>query len=336
MTASFWSLLLILGIVIFSELVFTQRANLFSYKTTDRWGFGGPIKNVEASSDTLPEIIKGSGELADIEVGTPALSYASFLSGAPPSSNLKSTRAGLKRYKIKKGDTISSIAAEFGLTIETIQAANPNLKSRALRVDDELTILPVSGVLYELKDGDSLESVVGRFRVDVELVKRYNPDFQKLFETPGQLVVLPYAKMLPNIDYVNRYVGGLVDLKNYFVMPTKGFNWGELHEYNAVDIAGRCGQSIFAAAEGLILGDEKLGSGGSGWNNGYGLFILIEHPNGTRTRYSHNSKNLVSLGDYVSQGQEIALIGNTGNTHGPSGCHLHFEVYGARNPFAIR
>ncbi|MBI2604018.1 MAG: M23 family metallopeptidase, partial [Candidatus Harrisonbacteria bacterium] len=42
----------------------------------------------------------------------------------------------------------------------------------------------------------------------------------------------------------------------------------------------------------------------------------------------------VSVGDYVAQGDIIGYIGNSGNTHGPTGCHLHFEVMGARNPFA--
>ncbi|MGC9046603.1 MAG: M23 family metallopeptidase [Minisyncoccia bacterium] len=122
----------------------------------------------------------------------------------------------------------------------------------------------------------------------------------------------------------------LVDLKGYFIMPVQGYNWGILHSYNAVDIAAPCGRPVKASASGLIL---EL-SGDDSWNDGYGNYVFIGHLNGTKTRYAHLSKVLVKVGDYVSQGDVIGLVGNTGNTHGPTGCHVHFEVYGAKNPFA--
>lgn len=114
-----------------------------------------------------------------------------------------------------------------------------------------------------------------------------------------------------------------------FIIPTAGWNWGGLHDNNAVDIANSCGTPVYAAAEGLII--EKASSG---WNSGYGAYIKIEHPGGAKTVYAHLSKTTVSEGKYVGQGELIGNIGNTGNTHGPTGCHLHFEVRGAKNPLA--
>ena len=93
---------------------------------------------------------------------------------------------------------------------------------------------------------------------------------------------------------------------------------------------------MYAAAEGIVVPDEKLGDGTEGWNDGYGIFVLLEHPNGTRTRYAHLGKVLVKAGEELRSGAIIGVMGNTGNTHGPTGCHLHFEVLGAKNPFAIR
>jgi murein DD-endopeptidase MepM/ murein hydrolase activator NlpD len=113
-------------------------------------------------------------------------------------------------------------------------------------------------------------------------------------------------------------------------MPTEGFNWGILHNQNAVDIANSCGTPVDAAAEGLVV-DE---SGNDVWSSGYGRYVIIEHPNNTKTRYAHLEKVAVSIGDYVTQGSQIGTMGNTGNVHGPTGCHLHFEIYGAANPFA--
>lgn len=126
-------------------------------------------------------------------------------------------------------------------------------------------------------------------------------------------------------------IGDWPDLGKYLSIPARGWNWGHLHNYNAVDIANICGAPIYAAAEGLIT---ELREGG--WNEGYGSYIMISHPNNVLTKYAHNKKNLVSVGQYVLRGDLIAYIGNTGNTHGPTGCHLHFEVRGARNPFAKR
>ncbi len=296
---------------------------------------GGPDKEVNMNLDNLLNLTSYSG-VSTVQAEEKFLDAGIAIGASTPLTNVLSIRNGLKRYKVKSGDTFSSIAAQFGISLDTIKWSNPEIKNRSLKINDELVILPVSGILYEIKDGDTLEVVANRYRISTDSIKEHNQDYQKLFEKSMQLVILPYAKPLSNVDYVNRYIQGLPDFKTYFSLPAKGWNWGKLHEYNAVDIADSCGKPIYAAAEGLVTFDEKSGEGASGWNDGYGTFILIEHPNGTRTRYAHNFKNLVKPGDYVSQGQEIALIGNTGNTKGTTGCHLHFEVYGARNPFTVK
>ncbi|MEK7451508.1 MAG: M23 family metallopeptidase [Patescibacteria group bacterium] len=120
-----------------------------------------------------------------------------------------------------------------------------------------------------------------------------------------------------------------IEKNNYFIIPAAGWNWGGLHNNNAVDIANSCGTPVYAAAEGLVIETAS-----NGWNSGYGAYVKIEHPNGAKTVYAHLGKTAVSEGKYVNQGKLIGNIGNTGNTHGPTGCHLHFEVRGAENPLA--
>lgn len=112
--------------------------------------------------------------------------------------------------------------------------------------------------------------------------------------------------------------------------PTIGWNWGRIHAYNAVDIANRCGTPIYAADEGFII-EEAVNDN---WNGGYGNYIKIEHPNNIQTLYAHLATGVVSLGQYIKNKELIGQMGNTGNTHGPTGCHLHYEVYGAKNPLA--
>ncbi len=116
---------------------------------------------------------------------------------------------------------------------------------------------------------------------------------------------------------------------SYFIIPTTGWNWGTLHYNNAVDIANSCGTPVYAAAAGLIVENSA-----KGWNEGYGHYIKIEHPNNTETLYAHLDENIAPSGKYITQGELIGYMGNTGNTHGPTGCHLHFEVHGTKNPLA--
>ncbi len=106
-----------------------------------------------------------------------------------------------------------------------------------------------------------------------------------------------------------------------------GRRWGRMHQ--GIDIAGPAGTPIQAAADGTIVR--------AGWHSGgYGNFIEIKHSDGTITRYGHNSSLLVSVGQVVRQGQQIAAMGSTGRS---TGSHLHFEIRpssgNAINPVAL-
>ncbi|WP_370588464.1 peptidoglycan DD-metalloendopeptidase family protein [aff. Roholtiella sp. LEGE 12411] len=106
-----------------------------------------------------------------------------------------------------------------------------------------------------------------------------------------------------------------------------GWRWGRMHK--GIDIANSTGTPIVASAEGTV---EK-----AGWNSGgYGKLVEIRHPDGSLTRYAHNSKILVQPGQQVNQGSTIALMGTTGHSTGP---HSHFEIHpsgkGAVNPIAM-
>jgi murein DD-endopeptidase MepM/ murein hydrolase activator NlpD len=140
------------------------------------------------------------------------------------------------------------------------------------------------------------------------------------------------APQMPSIGASDSYLPqGKGAMKGY-VWPAQGvftsgygWRWGRMHR--GIDVAAPVGTPIVAAAPGVVSY--------SGWNDGgYGYLVEIDHADGTMTRYAHNHRLLVSNGQQVNQGQQIAEMGSTGFSTGP---HLHFEIHkpeGVVNPVA--
>lgn len=97
------------------------------------------------------------------------------------------------------------------------------------------------------------------------------------------------------------------------VSSSFGKRWGRMHA--GIDLAAAAGTPIHAASAGRVRH--------SGWEAGYGKSVVIDHDNGTQTRYGHCSQLLVKVGQRVAKGALIAKVGSTGHSTGP---HLHFEV----------
>jgi murein DD-endopeptidase MepM/ murein hydrolase activator NlpD len=101
---------------------------------------------------------------------------------------------------------------------------------------------------------------------------------------------------------------------SYYGKRTDPFS-GKLAMHKGMDFAGKEGSEIIAVANGVVTW--------AGERYGYGELIEINHGNGYTTRYGHNAKLLVEVGDSVEKGQAISLMGSTGRSTGP---HVHFEV----------
>lgn len=249
---------------------------------------------------------------------------SSVVNASPALSETAPVRQGVLRYVVKENDTLSSIAAKFGISVNTIVWANKLSNSGFIKPGQEIEILPVSGVLHEVRTGERLEGIASLYKVSVEDIKTFNKAAKV---QAGDTIIVPNAK--PAIQESRQ--SNLPKTDDYLIMPVAdGWNWGVLHN-SAVDVSGACGAVIAAAAEGMVseVGDP------ADWNSGFGGYVRIKHPmNGIETLYAHTSENLVSVGDYVEKGEEIAKIGNTGRVKGPTGCHVHFGVFGAQHPFA--
>ncbi|MEK7611932.1 MAG: M23 family metallopeptidase [Patescibacteria group bacterium] len=321
----FGTILITLGFAFQSEsqAVFSAQASVF----------GGPLQETSENSNDLG-FLEAVSEIdtvhADVftmedeEYG--AFDGAALVHHANPLDSRFARRDGIILHKVQKGETLSNIGASYGVSLNTLLWANPTLRKNVIRPGDEITILPVSGILHEIAAGESVESIAIFYSIAPQEIVKANPRLATETIMEGEKLIIPGGRLQER----SSLTAHLPDLKGYFTLPASGWNWGQLHANNAVDIANACGTAIYAAAEGLVV---KTGSPNN-WNGGYGGYVDIEHPNGTRTRYAHTESNIASIGDYIEKGQLIAEVGNTGNTNGPTSCHLHFEVHGAKNPFA--
>jgi murein DD-endopeptidase MepM/ murein hydrolase activator NlpD len=163
-----------------------------------------------------------------------------------------------------------------------------------------------------------------RFRNPVASPNRGPSDTDSLGRFRGT-VVSPNTKSLPPLAAVDRYLPRPIDdvpqSSSAYIWPAKGtltsgygWRWGRMHK--GIDIANSTGTPVYAAADGVVAS--------AGWNRGgYGKLVEVRHANGSVTRYAHNSKILVQVGQEVQQGNTIALMGSTGFSTGP---HTHFEI----------
>lgn len=250
---------------------------------------------------------------------------------ASPDDTAKSLSSdAISVYVVQPGDTPSQIAEMFGVSVNTIYWAN-DIKNGVIQPGDSLVILPINGVRHVVKEGETISTIAKKYGGNIEEILDYNQLASANAVSVGDTVVVPngQVKNTPTIARAAKptSVSGTVNTSNNKLShPLPGaIRTQSVHGNNGVDLAAPMGTPIRAAAAG-----EVIVSKGSGWNGGYGVYLVIKHPDGTQTLYSHNSSNAVGVGEYVEQGQVIAYVGSTGRSTGP---HVHFEVRGGINPF---
>jgi len=233
-------------------------------------------------------------------------------------------------YEVKEGNTLSGIASSFGISLQTLLWANDLNQNSLIGPGKKLVILPVSGTIHMVKKGDTLSQIAETYEGKTEEIMAFN-ELSGMGIFMGDILIIPggtLPKKPPSVKQVPLASSFLICPIASPYKITQGLHW-----YNAIDFSHAgvsCGGPVFSAAGGEVLKTK------TGYNRGAGNYIHILHPNGVITHYGHLQSILVSVGQKVSQGEIIGLIGHTGYTipSGSQGCHLHFEVRGARNPFA--
>lgn len=271
-------------------------------------------------------------ELAGVMAGGSAFSKPGIL----PGTVMGGVRDRVVDYVVEPGDSLSSIAYEFNVSIATILWENNLGLTSTIRPGNVLRIPPTTGVMYIVKKGDTIKKIATTYSAKTEEIIAFN----KLREDGSDLTIGERI-MIPNgvkpqqraIVQAPRTTASFnrvaVPAGSSSAPSARGFVWPSAARtitqyygwsHHAVDIAGPWQSATYAAKAGTVLIAQ------CGWNSGYGCYIVIDHGGGVKTLYGHHSKLLVSPGDHVEAGQTIGLMGNTGKVRGVTGIHLHFEI----------
>jgi LysM repeat protein len=282
------------------------------------------ISLLQAALNPDPNPAKGGGDIT--VVGDTALLPESGPSLGTMDTYSRSDQISL--YVVREGDTLSEIAKMFDVSVNTIMWAN-NVTPKTLRPGDKLVILPISGVQYTVAKGDTLKSIAAKYKADAGEIIQFNDLESGAPLAIGTIIIIPDGEIAaPKSSQspgVIRGTGG-PSYAGYYAKPILSYVKTQgLHGYNGVDMGAPAGTPIVAAATGDVIVSKS-----SGWNGGYGIYVVISHPNETQTLYSHMSESVAYVGMHVVKGQVIGYVGSTGKSTGP---HLHFEVRGAKNPF---
>jgi murein DD-endopeptidase MepM/ murein hydrolase activator NlpD len=231
-----------------------------------------------------------------------ALVGAVLVSAALLSPLSAAPRLGGITHEVKRSETLSGIARQYGITVREIVLAN-RLPSARVRLQPGRTL-----TIPEHTNGSAL-AVPPRPALAKQAVKRASlrsTSVRDFFALPPQSLVLA----IPDFDVPVPEFVWPVDGAVSSTFGRRGRGW-----HRGVDIVAVEGTPIYAAAPGVVIA--------SGSEHRYGLVVKIEHEGGFITVYAHNLTNSVEVGSRVVAGQEVANVGRSGQATNP---HLHFEI----------
>lgn len=283
------------------------------------------VENLQAAYATIPAMpivvrrpLPTGGETLPAEVNPP---------------DRKPQRSGVITYTVQAGDTLTAIAAQFGLRIETLYWYNGLKSADLLSVDQQLRIPETDGLIHEVKEGETLDSIAEKYGVRKGNLIAYAANGlrepynlvvgQKLF-VPGAskpiprpvVATVPRANIRLSAPSYAALPGG-----ERFSWPTLGriterFGWTGSRWHTGLDVATAWGTPIYSAAAGTVTQ--------AGWSGRLGYMVEIDHGEGWVTRYGHMARQPeVWVGQWVERGQLIGYVGCSGYCTGP---HVHFEI----------
>jgi len=231
----------------------------------------------------------------------------------------------MSTYHAKNGDSLWTIASKRGPDFFwTLLSVNRLKKADRISIGQELRIPNQNGVLHTIEKSETLEDISLRYGVNIRKIIRVNRILDPSEIKQGSDLFIPGAKisLAFSKDLLKRS-----GVPAQFAWPCPRSRISSRFGYRkdpftkrrafhpGLDIAPGYGANVKASMNGVVTHAGRMG--------GYGNLIVIRHSGGFQTRYGHLSRIRVKQGRYVSQGQIIGNVGNTGRSTGP---HLHFEV----------
>jgi len=229
----------------------------------------------------------------------------------------------LKFHTVSKNETLWTIARRYRITIGTIIGANPFLASLQLKEKEVIVIPRENGVLLTFDDYWDIGAMEEKLDFEGTVTGEYRPRLLKLISNDD--VRLAFFKD-SEPELVNPLIETLYSYHRIFKIPVRGnftsmfgdrvdpiFHSMSFH--SGIDIQAPMGTAIKAAREGMVIY--------TGWRDGFGKTIIVQHRDGYSTIYAHLSRIISKKGDWVTKRKTIGKIGSTGRSTGP---HLHFML----------
>lgn len=232
----------------------------------------------------------------------------------------------LQSHVIQPGETLESIAAQYGLIPATLLGFNPSLTDRLdqeqLPIGQDLSIPPYNGVRVQVAEGKTWQ----------DLADQYNVRADVLFELNGcgavpRVVFVPGVSGLPTQPSQSEQIlQRAASALSGFPLPTiapvlRDYGWQarpqsvDIEFHGGVDLSAEVGTPVLSVGEGVVAFVGEQGD--------YGQLVVVNHAQGLQTRYAQLSETSVQVGQRVRVGQALGRSGETGNAYAP---HLHFEV----------
>lgn len=243
--------------------------------------------------------------------------YIDFIKNYPYDPGVK-----LTFYNPYPGETLWNLKKKFNISIDTIISANPHLNGFDLKENDVLVIPSKDGALFTFDDYRDVIKMHQMMGNKNKILGDYKPKLFRIF-SPDDIRLVFFENERPLI--VNKEIQKIYAYKMTFSDPvTTGFYTSmfgdrvfgdEIEFHTGVDIATKTGTPIRSVRKGIVFS--------SGWREGYGNTVIVQHDDGYSTFYAHCSKIFVKEGQWVDQNEIIAAVGSTGRS---TGSHLHYTV----------